>query len=351
MPRPARLSAALLLAILTATAGAGETAVDLGGPVTPGRLDMLLTGVGQPGLLVEDRLAPRLERLHLHLRGADRAAVRQAAAHAAGAWWRPLPDGRTQLTRSPRFDAVPPLAVVTWLHPLATQRDAVAAFERVLIPWLDGQRGLAAHGSRLTALLDAEGRAQFDLLTRLLEGRQELWHAFQRPDLSPSPRRDSALALTGDWGTWLATAGEGLALSLAVDPLAAQRPPPHLLIHSRDELADGLRAAGIATTWRHGVLCLGGAGDDRLHPALRRRLQLVPAGHLPLEVQGPALVQRLAAVVPAERWQLPGWHLTWLSAQQAVLVAADDETIDAILSTAAAIDASTPTRDPPPAHR
>lgn len=288
----------------------------------------------------------------LALRKAEPLALRQAVAHAAGLWWAIDPaSGKASLTADPHL---PRGVLRVRAHPSGLLRNAQveAAVRTLLAPWMGRPAGSTGGDATLsydpaggtwTAVLDADGQAQLvDLLSLLQLPRP------QAPDLvpddeTPDPRAPVTAALDpGSWSAWtagLATAlGASVSLAPGLDDGATA--PALTLAGTRGEVAATLARAGLRATAIHGVWCLGrDVPEDRQHPALRRRLAVLPIPHLAADEEAG---QRIATVVrealPVSTWQQPGWDLRWSVPSHGLLVAADAATIHRVLDALDVLD-------------
>jgi hypothetical protein len=306
-----------------------------------------------PQLDYETATSPRAAApLDCVLRVADPAAVRQAVAHAAELWWAPVPGtaGETLLGRSPQ----PPRGRLRVTHHPSARLDAAteALVRNHLAPWLGpGDRFHPGEGTvnpdqargGWVATLDDPGRAELiELLALLQQPRARV------PPLIPDAGEPDPLAVLdldlapGSWQAWLTSLSEAVSLSVSLAPgLNRGATAPELHVHGRQaDLAPALRQVGLESAIIASVLCLGRTPPtDRQHPALRRRLTLIPVPHLANDpAQGQTLAQRLHATVDPTCWLLPGWSLSWLDEVRAVLVAADALTIHRLLDALDAMD-------------
>ena len=306
----------------------------------------------------------------LVLRAAQPLALRQAVAFAAGLWWVVDPaTGRASLTA----DGHLPRGVLrVRAHPtgLLGNAEIEAAVRTLIAPWL-GRPAASSGGDATitydpasgtwTAVLDADGQSQLvDLLLLLQLPRPQV------PDLvpddeTPDPRTPVAASLDpGSWSAW------AVALSAALDGSVSLAPgldsgataPAVALSGTRGEAAAALERAGLQAAAIHGVWCIGRASpEDRQHPALRRRIAVLPIPHLAADdAAGRRIASAVRVALGASTWRNPGWDLHWSAPSHGLLVAADAVTIHRTLDVLDRLDrgeglADAPDPTPPPAAR
>jgi hypothetical protein len=285
-----------------------------------------------------DLLAERGSRpLVLHLVNASPAEQLQAIAHALGCWWTRDASGAVIFTAASRLPQGR-LRYQWTTSGLRDQRALEPLVDRLLAPWLGGDAGLAYQpGDGLwPGTLDDAGHA------RLVEALSTIELSQPRcPDLVPDPDQpdlEATVTVPIPGGTWGETARElsavarvSVALGPGLQPGAAGPsliPPGDL----REVLAQ-LEHAGARAAFRHGVLCLDAQTIvEREHPASRRRLALLPIGHLlRSELDGELVATSLERAVAPESWNQPGWALAYIAPTRSLLVAADVATIHAVL--------------------
>jgi hypothetical protein len=316
-----------VLATLTSLAGTG---IDLD-------LDLLVAGVGGARPLFA-------------LCEASPAGVRQAVAHALDCWWVTARDGGVVLLRSRRLPQGP-LSVRSLTSSLRNQPAAEALVRRLLDPWLGGEAGvslLPADGL-WTGTLDQAGHARMieaiNLIERPLAQVTSLLPDPDAPDLDLPVA--GGLRATG-WGNLVELLSARCRVSASLSPRLRARSFPvgglDLRAARLGDLARELSLAGIAGSWRHGVLCLDDAHDagdgwEREHPAQRRRLALVPVGHLVADaVDGDFIVAAIRTRVATWWWAQPGAELCYQERTRSLLVAADAGTQVAVLDALALFD-------------
>lgn len=286
----------------------------------------------------------------LRLVNAGPASCRQALAYALDCWWARGIDGSIVLTANDRLPRGQ-LDVRTLTSTLRRQAALQPMIEHFLAPWLGGQAGLSylpAEGL-WTATLDSDGHSRLIELLSLCE--RPLAQAIGRiaDPAAPDLRRST----TVEWSarTWPALVdglGEALQTSVALSARLRLRAFPVDVFKfpkmPMGELVGRLRASGIAASWSHGVLCLGelsqGASQrDREHPAQRRRMALIPIGHLVTPtVDGGLIAATIRRHVQPDWWSLPGAGIEYLSGNGCLLVAGDADVQQAVLDAVTAID-------------
>lgn len=280
------------------------------------------------------RLDPALEqrRVWFALPGSGPHTARQALAHALDCWWTSPANG--QLTRSRRLSAAS--AEVRSFPPLPhTPVGSEALLRRILDPWLEGDGGLAldtATGAWI-ATASPGGLDRFELLLAALADPSP-----RAPHLLPPGLPESAWSRTPrglDLGSWCLdlAACSGLAVSLAGDCDPAAPAPAG----SPDTLAAAtaiLAANGLSVAVHHGCICIGQAEPtDRLHPAERATIAVLPIGHLCRdEAEDALLATQLGNRVARWAWDMPGWIMAPLPWRRSLLVVADPPTIHQVMT-------------------
>ena len=288
----------------------------------------------------------------LALREAEPPAMRQAVAHASGLWWAIDPkNGRACLTADPHL---PRGVLRVRAHPTALLRDAEAevAVRTLISPWLGRPAGSPGGEATLaydpaagtwTAVLDADGQAQLvDLLTLLQLPRP------QAPDLvpddgTPDPRIPVSAAIDpGSWSAWTATLSAALGASVSLAPGLddGATAPAVVLTGTRGDVAPALARIGLRAAAIQGVWCIArDIPEDRQHPALRRRIAVLPIPHLAAdEAAGRRISTAVRASLGASTWEQPGWDLRWSAPSRGLLVAADAATIHRVLDALDVLD-------------
>jgi hypothetical protein len=87
-------------------------------------------------------------------------------------------------------------------------------------------------------------------------------------------------------------------------------------------------------------LCLGrDQPRDAEHPALRRRLALLPIGHLVAsDLEGQLLVRAIRTQIAPWWWELSGAAIFYQAQQKSLVIAADPEIVHAIVDLLDRID-------------
>lgn len=288
----------------------------------------------------------------LVLRQAEPLALRQAVAHAAGLWWVVDPTtGRASLTA----DGHLPRGVLrVRAHPTGLLRDAEVdtAVRTLIAPWLGRPPGGTGGDATITydpangtwtAVLDADGQAQLvDLLSLLQLPRPQV------PDLvpdaeTPDPRTPVAAGLDpGSWSAWATALSTALGGSVSLAPGldSGATAPAMALAGSRGGIAAALASAGLQAAAIHGVWCIGrSAPEDRQHPALRRRIAVLPIPHLAADdAAGLRIASAVRAALGDATWRNPGWDLRWSPPSHGLLVAADAASIHRVLDALDVLD-------------
>ena len=271
-------------------------------------------------------------RLWFALAGTESAPARQALAHTLGCWWTSAVIG--QLTCQDHLSSAD--AGVRSFPPLpATPPGAEALLRRLCDPWLGGNGGLAidlASGT-WTATASPSGLARLEQLLAAMADP-----APRAPHLLPAgaiPERPLARNPRGsDLGSWCmdlaACAGLTVALAPDCDPAA---PAPAAVATTLGEAVAALNALGLAAAVHHDCLCVGTAPPiDRLHPAERAAVAVLPVGHLCRDqAELVHLAAQLGARVRPAAWDLPGWAIAPLPWRNSLLIVADPPTIHAVI--------------------
>lgn len=345
--------------LLAAVLAAGESRIDLDtGERDSGAVIAALTALtGERHELDVDLLVAGLgdARPLLRLRQASSAGARQALAHALDAWWIAEADGGVRYLRARRLPHGR-IGVRSLTSVVRGRPDAERIVRELVDPWLGGDAGisLSPDDGVWSATLDDEGHARLieaiDLIERPLPRASAL---IGDPDLPDQRRQLAAPLRAGSWNELVERLGQAGGISVSVAPTLAQRafPPGGLAIPplTLAALPAALVAAGVpAAGWSHGVLCLGlGPADggrlEREHPARRRRLALIPVGHLVrTPAEGERLAARLRASVAAWWWSEPGAGLRHLDGAASLLVAADAPVLHQVLAALAVLDRQGP---------
>jgi hypothetical protein len=286
----------------------------------------------------------------LALREAGPAACRQALGCALDCWWADAGDGTIALQTGAQLPRMA-VTVRTVSSTLLDQPLLPPLVDRLMTPWLGGEAGISylPNDGRWTASLDERGHQQLvEILSLCERPSAQALSRVTDPDL-PDPRR--VITSEQTWRTWPALVdGLGTAIlgSVALSPRLRLHPFPAQGVRVRQlplgQLPEALRDQGVPARWSHGVLCLGPLAGaeatlEREHPAQRRKLALIPIGHLlSAAVDGELIVTALKRRVCPGWWQLPGAGLEFLSGTGALLVAGDADVQHAVLAALAAID-------------
>ena len=272
------------------------------------------------------------------LAGNDPSPARQALAHAIGCWWTSAASG--QLTREARLSSSE-VGVRTFPPLPSTPPGSEALLRRLLDPWLGGDGGLA----RDTATNVWNTTASPGGLARLEQLLAAMADPSPRaPHLVPAmlPTRTFARSPRGaDLGAWsldlAACSGAAVALAPDCDPAA---PAPAGTVVNLGEAVAALTASGLSAAMHHGCLGIGlSAPLDRLHPAERAAVAVLPIGHLCRDdAQVVQLSAQLGARVAPQAWDLPGWAIAPLAWRRSLLVVADPPTIHAVMTALEAAD-------------
>jgi hypothetical protein len=277
-------------------------------------------------------------RVWFALAGSEPAPARQALAHAIGCWWTSAASG--QLTRSARLATAD--ASVRTFPPLPfTPAGSETLLRRVLDPWLGGNGGLALDTTTRAwnATASPGGLAQLEqLLAAMADPAPRAPHLLPA-DLPTEPfARSPRGADLGGWSLDLAAcAGVAVALASDCDPAA---PAPIGTVGNLREAVAALAASGLSAALHHGCLGIGVAAPlDRLHPAERAAVAVLPIGHLCRDdAQVVQLSAQLGARVAPSAWDLPGWTIAPLAWRRSLLVVADVPSIHQVMTALEAAD-------------
>lgn len=272
------------------------------------------------------------------LAGNEPVPARQALAHAIGCWWTSATSG--QLTRDVRLSTAD--ASVRTFPPMPfTPAASEALLRRLLDPWLGGDGGLALDTATnvWNATASPSGLARLEQLLAALGDP-----APRAPHLLPAGLPTNAFARSprgADLGAWsldlAACSGVAVALASDCDPAAAA--PAGTVSNLREAVA-ALAASGLSAALHHGCLGIGLATPlDRLHPAERAAVAVLPIGHLCRnDDQVVQLSAQLGARVAPQAWDMPGWAIAPLAWRRSLLVVADPPTIHAVMTALEAAD-------------
>lgn len=289
-------------------------------------------------------------RTSLCLVNAGPNACRQAVAFALDCWWVRDADGGIVLSTNDRLPHGT-VEVRTLTSTLRRQPHLQALAERLLAPWLGGPAGLSYLPSEgmWSATLDSEGHRRLVEFLSLCERP-----AAQAVSRVADPATPDLRAMTGNelsvrsWPTLVEGLAKALQAPVALSPRVRLRTFPvdgvRLPSQTVGQVADSLRAQGISATWCQGVLCLGELSLPservaRQHPAQRRRLAMIPIGHLLSNpVDGELVAATVRRHIAPTWWAMPGSGLEFLTESGFLLVAADVDTQQAVLDAVGALD-------------
>jgi hypothetical protein len=355
--RPVVLLVAWLTTTVTASLTAGEfsasrvtyAAPDQETTVLIAALSTLSSEAYQPEV---DLLVAGINSTHvsLSLVNASPSTCHQAVAFALDTWWAMGLDGTIVLQTS----AIPPrgaLSARTLSSTLRSQPALEQLAEHLLAPWLGGQAGLSylPNEGQWSASLDEDGHRRLVEFLSLCE-RPTSQAASRIADAdTPDQRRLLGAEISvRSWPALVTELAQSLQTSVALSPRLRLRTFPadgvKLPRLAIAQLGDALRPNGIAARWCRGVLCLGETNVPmarviKEHPAQRRRLALMPIGHLLTNaVDGELIVTALRRHVATDWWELPGAGIEYLAATNALLVAGDVDCQQVVLDALSAID-------------
>ncbi|MBA3697609.1 MAG: hypothetical protein H0W78_01910 [Planctomycetes bacterium] len=278
-------------------------------------------------------------------------ACRQAVAFALDCWWARDAEGGIVLLTGDRLPQGP-MEVRTLTSTLRRQPQIQPLIERLLAPWLGGPAGVSYLPSEglWSATLDSEGHRRLVELLSLYERPTAQAVSRVADPATPDPRRLTARDLSArSWPALVEGLAQAVQAPVALSPRLRLRvfPPAGVPLPRQltGQVADALRALGIAAFWCQGVLCLGEPSlpkerIERQHPAQRRSLGIIPIGHLlGSAIDGDLVVATLRRQVAARWWEMPGAGIEFLPESGVLLVAADADVQQAVLDAVAAIDA------------
>lgn len=340
-----------ILAVTLASLNAGETRLSIetsdGRPaqMVLGALLALETHLGD--LHTDLLLAGRGDTpVTLALTNASTASARQALAHAMGTWWFANRAGAVVFIVSPGV----PLGLCESRIRTSTLIGAewsVAVVEQLLAPWMANDAGLsydAVEGSWSTTL-DAEGHVRLHEILEILEKSVPRAPSLVPDADQPDPDLSIPALRAAHWPVLVRQCvAAGLNISLSPRLRQEELPGGRIDIPAGNlgDLPRRLARVGIQAGLIRGVLCLASLSEtieDREHPALRRRLAVLPIGHLMNNsAEGLALATILREHVANWWWSRPGAGLWYLDRAGALLVAADAPTIHAVNTALALID-------------
>ncbi len=280
--------------------------------------------------------------VRLVLIDASPGTTKQALAHALACWWVRASDGAILYQQDAPLP-VGPLRSRTHSSGLSGTVANERRLRQLLSPWLgDPHSGLAAvgDGGLWAATLDTDGQARLiELLSLLERGEPRCPALVADPDCLDPERRLVRRIAAPDWSGFATALADGSGLSVSCSPDLSAPPPilaPCRLGDLRARLADAKVEAAIV----HGVLCLGpAAGEDREHPALRRRLALLPIRNLIAdEVEANLLTTTLRRHVCPAWWPQPAAAMLYLPETRSLLIAADPPTVHAVLDALDLVD-------------
>ena len=336
----------VLIVAVAASAGEARISLSLDGQVAHAALGLAVRlGAGEQEIdPAELGSGAGAEPVVLSLVHASPATLRQAFAHALGRWWTVSPSGAIRYQRAAGLPAAR-LTVRTHTTGLVRQNGVEARVRALLTPWLaEPAAGLTYEASEglWSATLDSDGHARLIEALGVLERAAAPCPSLVIGPEQPAPDALLPSALIVDsWGDLARKLAQAARLSVScVSGLPALARPLSLPAGRLADLPARLEAAGVRAAIRHGVLCIGADEPvEREHPALRRRVVLLPIPHLVTRpVDGDVLVAAIRRHVAPAWWRLPGSGLEWLPERQALLVAADVATIHAVLDLCDRVD-------------
>ncbi len=325
-------SSSISLAAPAAGMEAGQalgTLVELSGVAQRCDVDLLIAGASARSVVIQ-------------LVDAGLATQRQAFAHALGSWWAIAPgSGAIIYTRDAHLPhgAQTPRWATSGLRERPALEPAVAA---LLAPWLGGDAGLSYEPAQglWPATLDAAGHAHLTEILSLLERP-----APQCPDLVPDAeqpdleRRIETPLRAETWGEMARLLSAAGAISVALGPGLPASASARDIVLEPGSIAEACAAitrgerAALHAEFSHGVLCIDtSAIEDREHPGTRRRLAVLPIGHLlRSDLDGELLAVAITHGIAPEWWKQPGAGITYLRETGSLLVAAEPRTIHMVL--------------------
>ncbi len=292
-------------------------------------------------------------RATLVLHEASRSSCRQALAFALDCWWTTSVDAfqnkivLTNKEQMPQGD----LSVRTINSTLLRHLTAQSIAEKFLKPWIHGHAGVSflPTDGLWSATLDEAGHRRLIEILSLLERPQPTASTLvPSVDIIDSRRQLTAPIQASSWQTLVNGLSQSGRISVALSPRLRLRvfPAQNILIDKMTfaELEKKLLTYDMSVFWQHGVLCLGEAryvaeNADREHPAERRRLALVPIGHIisdPLD--GELIVATIQKKISPRWWQHDCAGIRYITASQSLLIAADLPTQHAILRAISQLD-------------
>ena len=316
------------------------TLSDLAGEQYEPVIDLLLDGV-------------TATRASLILHQATPASCRQALAFALHCWWTNSTEKldkkiwlTTQTNRPPGQIFVRSTSSI-----LRNQPGLQPMAEAILKPWLGGGAGISLLPVEglWTASLDEAGHRRLIELLSLLERPQAVASSsVPDPNIVDMRRTMREPIYATSWSSLMTSLSQSCDASVAMSPRLCLRVFPNNNINlprlSLGEIAAACTVFNIRAFWQHGVLCLGEAeyhpdDVDREHPAQRRRLAMIPIGHIVRNtVDGELVATVLRQKIAPRWWEQPGAAIYYVASARALLIGADIPTQQVLLEALNALD-------------
>lgn len=284
-------------------------------------------GLGEHTVPPHQRIAPQVR---VHLTGADPAMVRQATAHALGAWWTVTANGT--LYRQHLEVPHEPLLSRTYTSALVADAAWEPLIKDLLAPWLavPGSGIALDPGSGLwVATLDAAGQHRLVTLIGVIERREPTCPTLIPHPLAALPMRATTGRITAQtWADLATRLAQQLGISIS---RSADLPPPPVLIDlpagSVNEHGAHLARWRIQSAWIDGVWCWSAAPPVRReHPAQRSRFALLPTIQIRDNTSGHLLASALSRAIFGEQ-PAPGQRVHYVPALRGILASGDAEAL------------------------